>query len=118
MKQMAGRERDRFRRFRREAFDAQGGKCFWCGVGMFQPEEESARDRTCTGDHLIMRVNGGKTTRRNIVAACRKCNSGRHEDYTAARTGPGRATLADVWPCVSPAPKARKEIDSQPQTGK
>jgi hypothetical protein len=32
----------------------------------------------CTGEHLLARSDGGDASRRNIVAACRFCNSKRH----------------------------------------
>ncbi len=43
------------------------GICHYCG-GHFAPEE-------LTMDHLIPVSRGGRSTRGNIVAACRKCNA-------------------------------------------
>jgi 5-methylcytosine-specific restriction endonuclease McrA len=54
---------------RRRAFAAQAGRCFYCHQPM---------GRDVTAEHLVARVEGGKDSRANIVAACRQCNAGRH----------------------------------------
>lgn len=41
----------------------------------------------CTGDHLIPMHNGGKTKHGNIVAACAKCNNGRHPELNSMGGG-------------------------------
>jgi 5-methylcytosine-specific restriction endonuclease McrA len=35
--------------------------------------------RDCTAEHLVARMDGGRDTRDNIVAACRRCNAARHQ---------------------------------------
>ncbi len=63
---MNGTEQRRLRRFRAEALQRQGGRCFWCDAGL---DAESA-----TADHVSPRAFGGRTTPDNIVAACWPCN--------------------------------------------
>jgi len=43
------------------------GVCHWCG-GQFSPSELSL-------DHIVPLVRGGKSSRGNIVPACKECNS-------------------------------------------
>lgn len=43
------------------------GICYYCG-GHFPPEE-------ITMDHIVPIVRGGKSTKGNIVSACKKCNN-------------------------------------------
>jgi 5-methylcytosine-specific restriction endonuclease McrA len=49
----------------------QKGRCYYCEqqmiVGGIGP-------RAATRDHVVSRAHGGKT-HRNVVAACRRCNS-------------------------------------------
>ena len=49
-----------------------GGACAFCG----KPEGR-ARAEKLDRDHLIPVSNGGKTIRKNIIPACRRCNRGR-----------------------------------------
>jgi len=78
-KDLTGSQRTRLLRLRDAAFWRQNGKCYWCDVKMFLPT--SNRHQTspflCTGDHILERSKGGKTTRENIVAACKLCNDTR-----------------------------------------
>lgn len=48
---------------------AQGGLCFYCLRPM---------GREITAEHLQARMDGGRDTRENVVAACRYCNHQRH----------------------------------------
>jgi 5-methylcytosine-specific restriction endonuclease McrA len=66
---------------------AQGGRCWYCGLAMWDgaPEDCPARGagRTpmilrCTAEHLVPRSEGGPDSAENIVAACWFCNSARH----------------------------------------
>jgi 5-methylcytosine-specific restriction protein A len=43
------------------------GLCHWCG-GSFPPDELSM-------DHIVPLARGGKSTRGNVVPACKECNS-------------------------------------------
>lgn len=74
---------------RTQAFKAQGGRCFYCGLLMWQahPEQFAARHGLtmgqvqalrCTGEHLVAHKDGGGVGHGNIVAACWRCNHGRH----------------------------------------
>ncbi|MDH4566193.1 HNH endonuclease [Pseudomonas sp. BN414] len=74
---------------RAQAFQAQGGRCFYCHLPMWQgnPEQFAARHGLtmnqverlqCTGEHLVAHKEGGGGGRDNIVAACRFCNQARH----------------------------------------
>ena len=43
------------------------GVCHWCG-GTFPPDELSM-------DHIVPVIRGGKSTRGNVVSACKECNN-------------------------------------------
>lgn len=74
---------------RRMKMLAQGGRCYYCGLPMW---EEGADPRLppicrasilpkslrCTAEHLLAQSEGGSNSAENIVAACLYCNSGRH----------------------------------------
>lgn len=74
---------------RTQAFQAQGGRCFYCHLPMWQahPEHFAAQHGLtlgqvqalrCTGEHLVAHKDGGGSGAGNIVAACRFCNQARH----------------------------------------
>lgn len=71
------------------AFQRQSGRCFYCGLTMWQSQPEvfaqahgltlaQVKGLQCTAEHLHARCNGGKDTADNIVAACSICNRQRH----------------------------------------
>lgn len=63
----------------RDAMLHFGAACAFCG----KPEGRSKKDKL-DRDHVIAISKGGKTERRNIVPACRKCNRGRgNRDWKA-----------------------------------
>lgn len=76
---------------RKSAFEAQGGHCYYCKCAMWRGHEgrdfrqrhsltrKQARALLCTAEHLLARCDGGKNHAGNIVAACRRCNAGRHQ---------------------------------------
>ncbi len=75
--------------YRRQAFQRQQGRCFYCSVSMWllSPTELTgstaehpayARLR-CTAEHLVARCDGGGNSSGNIVAACAHCNATRHK---------------------------------------
>jgi 5-methylcytosine-specific restriction endonuclease McrA len=43
------------------------GVCHWCGAS-FEPSELSM-------DHIVPIIRGGKSSRGNVVPACKECNS-------------------------------------------
>lgn len=43
------------------------GTCYYCGKN-FPPEE-------LTMDHIVPLIRGGKTTKGNVVPACKQCNN-------------------------------------------
>lgn len=55
---------------RRAACREQGGLCYYC----LQPMR-----RDITAEHLKARRDGGKDTRKNVVAAHQLCNARRHQ---------------------------------------
>ena len=76
--------------FRLDAFHNQKGRCFYCASLMWTKDakcfaksnsisEAAAARFQCTAEHLRARCDGGRTDRENIVAACRFCNSNRHQ---------------------------------------
>lgn len=74
---------------RRQAFERQGGRCYYCGVYMWlaSPAELPGAPRTpsgwqklrCTAEHLEPQSEGGRHTPENITAACALCNHTRHK---------------------------------------
>jgi 5-methylcytosine-specific restriction endonuclease McrA len=64
------REKERARELRKSRWWADRlarGLCHYCG-GTFAPEE-------LTMDHLVPVVRGGKSTKGNVVPACKECNN-------------------------------------------
>lgn len=93
----------RVRRIRKHAFEAQQGYCHYCKLPMWEedPDKFAAKYQISldmvtlfqsTAEHLKPRMNGGKDTRQNIVAACRHCNANRHAQNPI--TAPDPATYA------------------------
>jgi 5-methylcytosine-specific restriction endonuclease McrA len=74
---ISGQERERLRRLRNSAFIVQRGLCYWCEQPM-KPHANMHDPRLLTGDHIIRLADGGRTVHGNVVAACRRCNNGRH----------------------------------------
>ncbi len=84
----------RLKRYRRQAFISQKGRCFYCGMPMWSGSVEGFAENygitgaqaerfQCTAEHLIARQDGGKDDRKNIVAACLYCNLTRHASSEA-----------------------------------
>jgi 5-methylcytosine-specific restriction endonuclease McrA len=79
----------RIQSLRRQAFERQGGRCYYCGVCMWltaptelpgAPQKASAWPRLrCTAEHLLAQSEGGRDTLSNIAAACALCNHTRHK---------------------------------------
>ncbi len=64
------REKDKGRELRRTRWwknRVAQGICHFCG-GIFPPDE-------LTMDHLVPLARGGRSTRGNVVPACKECNS-------------------------------------------
>lgn len=64
------REKDKARELRRSQWwknRIARGVCHWCGDS-FPPEE-------LTMDHIVPIIRGGKSTRGNVVPACKECNN-------------------------------------------
>lgn len=51
----------------REALSAQSGRCFYC--------KDPLQQSDATAEHLIPRSRRGPTDRKNIKAACFRCNN-------------------------------------------
>jgi 5-methylcytosine-specific restriction endonuclease McrA len=70
----------------RAALSRQGGVCYYCRVTL------SARG--VHGEHKTPASRGGRTTARNVVAACSRCNQEKHNkteaEYRAWRRRVGR----------------------------
>ena len=93
------------RAIRVRKFNSQLGCCFYCGISMWdraletphtalarltrveispnqsfsKPQRKLLRLRLCTLEHLKRKVDGGKNHHANLVVACNRCNSQRHE---------------------------------------
>lgn len=74
---------------RKAAFRLQGGRCWYCGVPMWEGSCEDfcrnyslplgvAKRLRCTAEHLQAQCDGGDDRAVNVVAACWHCNSRRH----------------------------------------
>lgn len=74
---------------RRTKMLAQGGRCYYCDLPMWDPEMDPAvpeicqapplrKYLRCTAEHLHPRSDGGADAPTNIVAACWYCNTRRH----------------------------------------
>jgi 5-methylcytosine-specific restriction endonuclease McrA len=64
------REREKARELRKSRWWQNRlalGVCHWCG-GSFPPDE-------LTMDHIVPVVRGGRSTRGNVVPACKECNN-------------------------------------------
>lgn len=72
---------------RRQAFDRQHGRCWYCGVPtwLVSPAElpiasqRAAHRLRCTAEHLLAQCDGGRDLAANVVAACAHCNHTRHK---------------------------------------
>lgn len=76
---------------RERAFKAQDGRCYYCKCVMWRANEQEAFSRQhrltpkqvlalrSTAEHLIARCDGGGDGAGNVVAACQRCNNGRHQ---------------------------------------
>ena len=87
------------RHLRHLACQRQHGRCFYCGLLMWERRPDEVMRRygisarlastlQCTAEHLVARCEGGADTRSNIVAACGLCNHRRHK---------GRSKSAPQW---------------------
>lgn len=83
----------KFSKQRLAAFDKQSGRCYYCGSLMWlsngkrfatenKISESEATRFQCTAEHLQARCDGGQNSFKNIVAACRFCNTTRHKCKT------------------------------------
>jgi 5-methylcytosine-specific restriction endonuclease McrA len=79
----------RLKRIRRRKMIEQGGRCYYCGLPMWDDADTTAargdgmtrqplKELRCTAEHLHARSDGGGDTDHNIVAACWYCNTQRH----------------------------------------
>ena len=71
-------------RFRNDAFQRQGGSCYYCNFRMWTVGGDNFPPRylrrlQCTAEHLVPLSQGGLTNATNIVAACLYCNRTRHK---------------------------------------
>ena len=80
----------------------QGGRCAYCGQSMGPAEE--CRRTSETADHVVPVKLGGRTTRDNIVAACRDCNTRKGANVGLPRVsngadelGPQRGLGEEPW---------------------
>ncbi len=82
----------RIQTLRRQAFQRQQGRCFYCSVSMWltSPSElpgaasdsRSYARLRCTAEHLVARSEGGRNCGGNVVAACAHCNGTRRRRKT------------------------------------
>lgn len=70
------------RRRRLNAFEEQGGRCYWCGEQMVLTDlaEGTLPANAATVEHLYPRIGGIRQPSRSgrvTVAACNRCNNNR-----------------------------------------
>ncbi len=64
------REREKARELRKSQWwkrKCAEGKCYFCGT-QFKPKD-------LTMDHIVPIIRGGKSTKGNVVPACKECNN-------------------------------------------
>lgn len=90
----------------------QGGICFYCRLPM---------GKNVTAEHLVPRMDGGKNTRSNIVAACRRCNALRHGLFPDAAPDPETyqayvllMNMAGLWGGEATGSAARRSGEAGP----
>lgn len=84
-------------KYRKSAFLRQNGCCYYCKMQMWEHNHQGFARRhkltlievaalRCTAEHLIPKSEGGKGTKKNIVAACLDCNNDRHRCHPLVPT--------------------------------
>lgn len=75
---------------RRQAFEKQNCRCFYCQLPMWEANQEQfaiehgipvrlTKHLKCTAEHLVAQQDKGRDTLENIAAACQWCNRLRHK---------------------------------------
>lgn len=59
---------------RHSLYEAQGGKCHWCGVEMLFEKRHCNAALYATFEHLVPVSQGGRDTDENVVLVHRVCN--------------------------------------------
>jgi len=72
--------------------ERDNGICHWCKRPVF-PRQDFNHPRYPSRDHLIKREHGGSSSIDNLVLACRKCNSDRHNPGWVPPTDESEAAL-------------------------
>ncbi|MGX0879456.1 5-methylcytosine-specific restriction endonuclease McrA [Roseovarius sp. MBR-154] len=91
---------------RRAKMHAQEGRCYYCGLPMWDPEtdhdmpaifraQSMQKALRCTAEHLLPRAEGGANSSNNIVAACWYCNTRRHHRKQPLSPDSHRARVQD-----------------------
>lgn len=101
---------------RNRAYYLQNGRCFYCDQPMWldYPEHfahlygmslRQAAAFRCTAEHLLPQRLGGKTNRKNIVAACFCCNRRRADtpDWVAFKVHVLQRVRTGRWHQVLPS---------------
>lgn len=90
----------RLQTLRKFAFNTQNGRCFYCGLPMWESSDQAAFASRfkiskklmpwcqSTAEHLCAQQDGGKDVRENIAAACKFCNATRHKGRAANAPSP------------------------------
>ncbi len=106
---------------RRMKMLAQGGRCYYCGLPMWDESvdprlpticrpERLPMSLRCTAEHLVARSEGGSNFAENIVAACLYCNCGRHRRKCPP---PPEAFRSHVQKRMAAAKRRASQIDSR-----
>jgi hypothetical protein len=82
--------KSKFVQYREQAFVRQSGRCFYCSCEMWRGKSSAnfckrhsltpaqAGWLQSTAEHVVAKCDGGADSAANIVAACWRCNRGRH----------------------------------------
>ncbi len=82
--------KNRRRKWRKQHYDYQNGKCYFCGGDMVIQTEKGAYSGMlasyhCTLEHVVPLWMGGADVFSNTVAACYGCNQKRDRFYNIPR---------------------------------
>lgn len=103
-------KRKRAVKFSRDTiYNRDNGQCTYCGIHVSR--------REFTYDHIIPRVQGGRTTFMNVCVSCQPCNS-KKDGRTPEQAGMKLLRKPTVPSASSATPAFRVDKDSIPETWK
>ena len=94
-------------------FDAQAGRCGYCGVAM---TKRAHRGNSVTRDHRVPKVAGGSNLRSNLLGACRRCNEikGDRSEREFRRWHPSAHVIESLSPMAGFDARVRRKAPHGP----